>query len=195
MASPSLEPKQTHALLDILSHNEVYSEIEDFRYPGILENYGPPFTFQKGTPSIVPSLQALVYRFLLILPGLKDVDEAFWKERVAGIIDGLEKANLSESYDKGHIGIRKTLATAISALMEYPVRGVFAGFDEPSEEDLNRQYDTSRAEELQRAFRDLMHQIVYGGMVDEMMKKVGETPKLSEHSQLVQAAHEYILVK
>ena len=195
MASALLEPRQTHALLDILSHNEVYAEIEDFKYPGILDKYGPPFTSQKGSPSIVPSLQALVSRFLLTLPGLKDVDDAFWKERMASIIGGLEKANLSESYDKGHIGIRKTLATAISALIEYPVRGVYAGFDEPSEEDLNRRYDSSKAENLQRAFRDLMHQIVYGGMVDEMMKKIGETPKLSEHSQLVQAAHEYILVK
>lgn len=195
MTSSSLKAEQTHALLDILSHNEVYAEIEDFRYPGILDNYGPPFTSQKGSPSIVPSLQALVSRFLLSLPGLKDVDDAFWKERIASIIDGLEKANLSESYDKGHIGIRKTLATAVSALIEYPVRGVFAGFDEPSEEVLSRQYDSSKAEDLQRAFRDLMHQIVYSGMVDEMMKKIGETPNLSEHSQLVQAAHEYILVK
>lgn len=195
MAPSELTPTQAHALLDVLSHNGLYDEIEDFRFPGSLDHYGPPFQATRGSPSQTPSLQALVSKFVLHLPGLRDVNEAFWKERVAALINGLEEADLSESYDKGFIGIRKTLSTAISALIEYPARGVFAGFDEPSEEDLNRKYDTSKSEDIQRAFRDLMHQIVYGGMIDEMVEKVGETPKLSEHSQLVQAAHEYIIVK
>lgn len=194
MTSESLDPRCLHALLDILSHREVYAEIEDFKTPGILDNYGSPFTTQSA-PSGSPALQALVSKFCLVLPGLKDVDDAFWTQRVVGLIQAFQEADLSESYDKGNIGIRKTLATAISALLEYPVRGVFAGFNEPSEEDLRRQYDTSKAEDLQCAFRDFMHQMVYGDMIDQMFKRVGETPKLSEHPQLVQAAHEYILVK
>lgn len=195
MAPQELSPTQAHALLDILSHHELYAEIQDFRLPGSLDHYGPPFQATKGSPSQTPSLQALVSKFVLHLPGLRDVDGAFWKQRVAALINGLEEAYLSESYDKGFIGIRRTLATAISALIEYPARGIFAGFDEPSEEDLSRKYDTSKSEDIQRAFRDLMHQIVYGGMIDEMVEKVGETDKLSEHTQLVQAAHEYVIVK
>lgn len=195
MADQELQPKQLHALLDILSHHAVYAEIEDFRFPAALDHYGPPFETVPKTPSQTPALQTLVSDFLLHLPGLRDIEDAFWKERVATIIKDFEKAELSESYDKGHIGIRKTLATAISALIEYPVRGVFAGFDEPTEEDRARQYDISKADDIQRAFRDLMHQMVYGHIIDDLVKKVGETDKLSEHTQLVQATHEYVIVK
>jgi len=193
MSDQKLTPDQAHALLDILSHEEVYSEIRDFRYPGTLSNYGPPFQAQNSRPSSCPSLQALVSKFLLPLPGLRDVSVDFWQSRIGTIIENLQKAELSESYDKGSIGIRKTLATAVSALIEYPVRGVFAGFQEPGED--GRRYDKSNADDLQRAFRDLTHEAVYGDMVDKMFEQAAVTDKLSEHEAVVQAAHEYIIIK
>lgn len=195
MSDSPLTPEQSHALLDILSHYEVYQEIRDFRYPDALNRYGPPFTAKPGQPSNFPSLQALVSRFILPIPGIKDAPEAFWHEQCATIINDLEKANLSESYDKGLIGIRKTLSTAISALIEYPVRGVFAGFKVPEEHDPNQKYDRNKAEDLQKAFNELMHQCVYGDMLDEMFRMTAVTDKLEDHTDLVRAAHEYIIIK
>lgn len=195
MSADALSPTQSHALLDILSHHEVYQEIQDFKEPSALSGYGPPFDAKPGQPSTSPSLQGLVERFLLRLPGLKDAPKAFWQEQCATIIADLEKAELSESYDKGLIGIRKTLATAVSALVEYPIRGVFAGFKVPEEHDPNQKYDRTKAEDLQGAFSDLMHQCVYGDMIDHLFKKSAETDKLEEHTDLVRAAHEYIIIK
>lgn len=191
----NLSDDQAHALLDILSHHEVYSEILDFRSPDSLDRYGPPFTSHPGTPSTSPTLQSLVAKFILTLPGLNNVGQEFWQQRCATIVRDLEKTELSESYDKGLIGIRKTLATAISALIEYPMRGIFSGFKEPSSEDGNSSYNTNDPEDLQRAFRDLMHHAVYGNVIDDLFAKSEETDKLSAHPPLIQAAHEYVVVK
>lgn len=191
----TLGPAQLYSLLDILSHNEVYAEIRDFRSPGSLKHYGPPFSKAAGQASSFPSLQVLVSKFLLTLPGLQNVSEEFWQQRVRSLIEDLEKAELSESYDKGVVGIRKTLATAISALIEYPVRGVFAGFDEPSADGDKRKYDVSKAEDLQLAFRDFMYRAVYGDVLEDLFVMAAKTDKLSDHTQIVQATHEYIVVK
>lgn len=190
-----LSDAQAKALLDILSHHEVYQEILDFRLPGTLSSYGPPFESQSGSPSTSPSLQALVSKFSLTLPGLGGVAKEFWQTQLATIIEDLEKVELSESYDKGHSGIRKTLATAISALIEYPVRGVYAGFDRPNEDATDRQYDTKDAAELQGAFKDGLQQAVYGTFLDEVFAMTAETDKLADHTPRVQAAHEYVIVK
>ena len=195
MSSVTLEPEQKSALLDILSHAEVYSEIRNFRNPGTLATYGPPFNHLDGKPSTSPSLQALLSKLVLTLPGLRDVSKEFWQDRIYTIIEDFEKANLSESFDKGNLGIRKTLATAASALIEYPVRGVFNGLEKPVGRDGYREYDLTKSEDLAQGFRDFLHQAVYGDLIDDLMAKAAETDKLSDHLPIVQAAHEYILVK
>lgn len=195
MTSVALDPDQNSALFDILSHAEVYSEIRDFREPGTLAKYGPPFNSSTGSPSTSPSLQALLSKFVLTLPGLRDVSKAFWQEHIYAIIEDLEKAELSESFDKGNLGIRKTLATAASGLIEYPVRGVFGGLEQLVGRDGYYEYDTTNSDDLSKAFRDFVHQAVYGDVIDDLMAKAAETDKLSEHLPIVQAAHEYILVK
>jgi hypothetical protein len=189
----TLSPAHSAALFDLLSHSNVYSEIRDFRRPGSLEHYGPPFTIEEEKPSSSPALQGLVSKFLLNLPGLKDVPEEFWKVQLHDIIEALENANLSESYDKGVVGTRKTVATAISALVEYPVRGTFGGFSKVQDPDHN--YDLSNAEDLQRAFRNLMDASIYGIALDDLIEKTAETDKLVEHDSMIQAAHEFVLVK
>ncbi|KAK6495847.1 hypothetical protein TWF481_002892 [Arthrobotrys musiformis] len=73
---------------------------------------------ENKTVSKSPLLQLLFSTFVVPIPGLKDISQDFWTKRVQPLIDDLAKANLSESYDKGSMGIRKTLATAISALIE-----------------------------------------------------------------------------
>lgn len=193
MSADTLSFEQASTLLDILTHAETYGEIRDFVEPGILTHYGPPFTSEAGKPSTSPALQALVSRFLLPLPGLRDLTSEFWKVQIQSIIDDLEKADLSESYDKGTLGSRKTLATAVSALIEYPVRGTFAGFDK--RENPQHEYDLHNADDLSQSFRDFMQEAVYGDMLDKLVAKAAKTDKLADHEPVVQAVHEYILVK
>ena len=193
MMEKSLSPAQSAALFDILSHYNTYAEIRDFRIPGSLDHYGPPFTAEPKKPSMTPALQGLVSKFILKLPGLKDVSQDFWKVQLQGIIQELEVANLSESYDKGIIGTRKTVATAISALIEYPVRGTAGGFSKV--QDPTHEYDLTKAEDLSRAFRNLMDEIIYGDILERLVEKTAETDQLSQHEPLIQAAHEFLLVK
>lgn len=189
----TLTPAQSSALLDILTHYETYSEIRAFRKPGSLDHYGPPFTEEAKTQSTSPALQALVSKFLLDLPGLKDVPKEFWTVQVHTLIEDMERANLSESYDKGTVGSRRTLATAVSSLVEYPVRGTFGGFAEI--DDPNDDYDLQSAEDLARGFRNFVDQCVYGTVLDDLVKKAAETDKLEEHGKLIKAVHEFVLVK
>ena len=189
----ALSPAQTAALFDILTHYNTYAEIREFRRPGSLAWYGPPFTVRDKAPSTSPALQALVSKFLLNLPGLNNLPEKWWKVQCHEIIESLEKANLSESYDKGVIGSRKTLATAISALIEYPVRGAYSGFPEIKNHD--QTYDITKAEELARAFRHFMNDAIYGNALDELVGKTAETDNLEDHPPLTKAVHEFVLVK
>ncbi|KAF3922712.1 hypothetical protein ABW21_db0205529 [Orbilia brochopaga] len=192
----ALTPGQAHALLDILTHRETYNaEIELFKTPGIINEYGPPFQ-DASTISKSPILQKLVNTFVVPIPGLRDVDQGFWTQRVGPIIDDLAKANLSESYDKGSMGIRKTLATAISALIEYPARGVLGGL--PGRDvkyDPSESYDVRNQHDLANAFREFLRQIVYGDLLDELFDKAAESDDLQKHSQMVIAAHQHIVVK
>ncbi|KPI39468.1 uncharacterized protein AB675_5118 [Cyphellophora attinorum] len=188
----TLSPGQSAALFDILSHYDTYQEIRDFRNVGSLAHYGPPFTTHVGQPSTAPALQTLVTKYLLTLPGLRDLPGDWWKVQCHDIIENFEKSNLSESYDKGSIGSRKTLATAISALIEYPVRGTFGGFAEVKDSDSH--YDISKADDLARAFRDFMDGCIYGTALEETVMKASETDDLSQHSSLIKGVHEFVLV-
>ena len=189
----TLSPSQTASLFDILTHFDTYDEIRDFRYPGALKHYGPPFTVEPSQQSTAPALQTLVTRFLLTLPGLNNLHNDFWKVQVYDIIENLEKSNLSESYDKGVIGSRKTLATAISALIEYPLRGTYGGFAEV--DTSNRHYDTTKADDLVRAFRDFMNECIYGTVLEDLVEKAAKTDQLEDHDALMKAVHEFMLVK
>ena len=193
MTEEVLSSSQTASLFDILTHYDTYAQIREFRQIGSLANYGPPFRAEKGARSNSPALQALVSRYLLNLPGLNNLPDKWWTVQCHEIIENLEKANLSESYDKGVIGSRKTLATAISALIEYPVRGTFAGFPELKDHDKN--YDLTNAEDLRRSFRDFLNDCVYGDILDQMVAKTATTDNLEDHPQLTKAVHEFVLVK
>ncbi|KAI7104367.1 hypothetical protein KC352_g37310, partial [Hortaea werneckii] len=159
-APASLTPEQSHALFDILTHHETYKEIEDFKYPGAINHYGPPFQ-DDLSKSDSPILQTLLSKFALKLPGLREVSPEFWKERVADLIEELSKAELSESYDKGILGIRKTLATAISALIEYPARASLEGVEKNLPEK-DREYDPTNPDDVLRSWNDALQGMVYG---------------------------------
>ncbi|CZT08897.1 uncharacterized protein RAG0_13829 [Rhynchosporium agropyri] len=193
MTTDYMSPEQAQALLDILSHHEAYQELRDLRLPGALSRSGTPFQ-TDGEPNEMPLLHALFTSFFVPLPGLRDVSTEFYQAKCQEIMEAFAKADLSESYEAGYIGIRKTLATATAALIEAPARGYYGGF---SKKDLSRtepHYDTSNPEDVVAAFQDFLQKLVYGTLLDEMFVKAAETDNLKEHDVLVQAAHEYILV-
>lgn len=192
-ASATLTPAQAHALFDILTHHETYAEISQFRYPDAINHYGPPFQ-PASTPSTSPLLATMLRKFVLKLPGLRDVKPNFWTERCAPLIEKLGSAELSESYDKGSIGARKTLATAISAVLEHPARGYLGGVRR-REIPTDVEWDASKPEDVLLAWDCFVQNIIYADMVDELFDKAAETDKLEDHSALVQTAHRYILVK
>ncbi|KAF3185911.1 hypothetical protein TWF225_004891 [Orbilia oligospora] len=142
-----------------------------------------------------PILQTLFSTFIVPIPGLRDISQDFWSKRIQPLIDDLAKANLSESYDKGSMGIRKTLATAVSALIEYPARGLLGGM--PGREikpDPNRVYDVNHQQDLVDAWREFMRQVVYGDLLDRLFEKAAQSDDLQAHSDLVIAAHQHIVV-
>lgn len=194
MSSPTLSPTQAHALFDILTHHETYAEIEQFKSPEAIKGYGPPFQ-SNGRSSTSPVLQGLLSKFILNLPGARDLSQEFWRRKIQVIVEQLGEAELSESYDKGSIGARKTLATAISTLLEYLARGYLGGCPKQADQNTDRKYDTFKPGDVMRAWNDFVQQCVHGDMIDKLTKRLSETDKLEDHSPLVQAAHEYVLVK
>ncbi|KAI5205687.1 hypothetical protein E4T39_02821 [Aureobasidium subglaciale] len=192
MSATHLSPEQSSALFDLLTHHATYDEISQFKSPTAMQQYGPPFQDTKTTST--PILQSLLSKFILPLPGLRDVSPDFWKVRVENMIEELAAANLSESYDKGVLGIRKTLATAISALIEYPARGCYGGIQKDESAFKDQHFDHTKPDDVLRAWYVFMQQLVYGDLFDKLFAKAAETDDLRQHDSLVQAAHEFVVV-
>lgn len=196
MSSPQLTPSQTHALFDVLIHHQLYSEIEAFKYPTAIDQYGFPFRKADGVQTTSPLLQNMLNKFAMRLPGVNNIVLEFWQDKVRVLVAKLGEAELSESYDKGAIGARKALATAISSLLEYVSRGMLGGYPVPQKKEKEeREYDTGKPEDVLQAWDDGMKELIYGDLLDELFEKVAASDKLEDHSSLVQAAHEYILLK
>jgi hypothetical protein len=196
MSSSTLTSAQTHALFDILIHHQLYSEIEAFKYSTTIDQYGFPFRKADGVQTTAPLLQNMLNKFVLRLPGVKNIVLDFWQEKVRALVAKLGEAELSESYDKGAIGARKALATAISSLLEYVARGMLGGYPvREGKVGQRKEYDTSKPEDILAAWDDGMRELIYGDLIDELFKTVSVTGKLEEHASVVKAGHEYILLK
>ncbi|KAL9104142.1 MAG: hypothetical protein Q9163_000889 [Psora crenata] len=192
--SSELSFEQLHALFDILTHHETYAEIEAFKLTATIKNFGDPL--QSDTPASQissPLVSILLHKFVLVLPGLRDVNPEFWSQHIPALATALADANLSESYDKGSIGIRRTLSTAIAAIVESVSRGVLGGFAAGTSSP-GRQYDTAKPEDVQEAWNDFLQQLITGDLLDRIAAKAAETDQLSEHESLVQAAHQYLII-
>ncbi|PSN68237.1 hypothetical protein BS50DRAFT_523377 [Corynespora cassiicola Philippines] len=195
MSSPALSPEQTHALFDVLIHHQLYGEIEAFKYPSTIDHYGYPFRKPDGVQTKSPLLQNMLNKFVLRLPGLNSIGLDFWQDKVRTMVAKLGEAELSESYDKGAIGARKALATAISSLLEYVARGMLGGYPvRLGKETPKKEYDTNKPEDILEAWDDGMRALIYGDLLDDLFEQTAATGKLEDHSSLVQAAHEYILL-
>lgn len=151
-------------------------------------------------PSTSPILQTLLTRFILKLPGVKNLSRDFWAVRVQGLLARLGDAELSESYDKGALGTRKTLATGASGLIEMLGRGAFGGVKRKREDGAEgkrtrREYDKSNAEELVRAWDDAVDELIYGNLVDDMFDHLSKTDDLEAQSPAIKAAAEYAIIQ
>ena len=191
MGTQHLSPRQAHALFDILTHHETYAEIQALKDPNIISHFEVPGEPKKPDSSVSPLIQILLHKFVYVLPGLRDVEPDFWA-RVKDLVVALAEGNLSESYDKGSIGIRKTLSTATASIVEYVSRGCLGGYPRHTEQK-ERQYSNSDPDDVVAAWNEFLQQIIYGDMLDRMFAKTTETDKLSDQEPLVQAAHEYMV--
>jgi hypothetical protein len=194
MSSSTLNQAQAHALFDILTHWEVYAEIESFKYPDPISNYGQPFTSEGATTPSAPLLQLLVAKFGTTLPGLRDVSPEFWQERCRSLLQELGEAELSESYDKGQVGLRRTLACAGAVVLEYPVRGCLGGYS-AAKPDGREDFDPSKTDDILAAWDEFAHQLIHGDMIDRVVERTKETDKIEDHDSIVRAAHEFIVIK
>lgn len=194
MSASQLSPGQARALFDILTHYETYSEIETFKWPEAIHNYGFPFKKEGDFKTTSPILQNLLCKFMLKIPGATSVVPEFWQERVQGLVSRLGEAALSESYDKGVMGVRKTLATAGSIMFEFVARGCFGGYPKDGTRDLNRKYVMSEAEDLMQAWDDGVQELLYGNLLDELIEQIAKTGSPEDHSPCSQAVVEYIVI-
>ncbi|TGJ87363.1 hypothetical protein E0Z10_g1333 [Xylaria hypoxylon] len=192
-----LTTPQLRALLDILVHHETYAEVQSFQSPEAIEAYGWPFVDRdsKGRPakphslSSSPLLQLLLTRLVLTAPAVRDLSTEFWPVKFKGIMKQFGDADLSDSYEKGTLGTRKRLATAASTVHEAVTRGLLSGVS--SLPDLHGQYDREKAEGLTKAWRDCIHHLVYGELIDEIFRQLTYTEDLEAHSPAVKGAVEY----
>lgn len=200
----SLNPAQLHALFDILTHYQTYAEVESFKHPGTIAKYGRPFEFdsvpdsaerQYAPESSAPLMASFLTTVVLPIPGVKNLPADFWSQRLQGILVKLAEVELSESYDKGAVGARKTLATAASVIQETVTRGQWGGFPWTSRKDLSTPYDLTKAEDQAKAWDDAVHELVYGDLIDELFDCAIEHDSIEQHSAAVKAASEYVIIQ
>lgn len=138
---------------------------------------------------------------MLPLPVVRDLPRDFWSVRAHGLLMRLAEADLSESYDKGAPGTRRTLATGASALLEMVARGTLGGLPRAAAAAADGpgpgrgDYDAGRAEDLERAWDDLVQGLVYGDLVDGLFDHLTRTDDLEGHSPMVRAAADYVVIQ
>ncbi|XXG96819.1 hypothetical protein Hte_003110 [Hypoxylon texense] len=201
MSSATLAPQQLEALLDILVHHETYTEVQSFKDPDAIEQYGYPFDAparkangSKGSKSSSPLLQLLLTRLILPAPGIRDLPPEFWSSKFRDMMKRLGEADLSESYEKGTLGSRKRLASAASVIHECITRGLLNGVPDGALPNLNGNYDVHKAEDLTRAWDDVAQHLVHGNLLDELFNEFAKTASIENHSPAVKAAVDFAII-
>jgi hypothetical protein len=196
----TLTPSQLRALFDVLTHYETYAEVESFKEPEGIDNYGFPFTKDGGedaaenAESSSPLLQLLLTKLQLPMPGVTELPRDFWNVKFQGIMRRFAEAELSESYDKGSLGTRKTLATAASAFHEAITRGMLGGVPRYEAEGLEFKPDCDTADGLLEAYNHVIHETVYGDLVDQLFQHLTDTKDFESHSQALRTAVDYVII-
>ena len=190
---PLLSSDQAHALFDVLTSHVTLSEIENLKYTKTIATFGPPLQPSQTEGASAPLLRVLLQSFIIDLPGFRNVTDHFWVDSIFHLATALDQANLSESYDKGTVGIRRTLTTASASIVESVARGRLGGYPKRTSNG-GSDYDTSNPDDVVRAWDDFLQRIIYGDLLDKMFVKAAETDKLSDHEPVVQAAHQYAVI-
>ncbi|KAL3419040.1 hypothetical protein PVAG01_09261 [Phlyctema vagabunda] len=193
MATTELSATQMHALFDILTHYETYSEIQSLQSPETIRNYGHPFTAEVGETS-APVLQMMMKKFVMRQPGISSFVPGFWQERIYGLVSKMGEAELSDSYDKGVMGTRKTLSSAAAVIIESAARGWLGGCPKAQREESDYMYDKTKAADIIQACNDATQDLVYGDLIDELFDGLAESAMLEDRSPLVQAVFEYLVI-
>ncbi|KAK4085487.1 uncharacterized protein Triagg1_477 [Trichoderma aggressivum f. europaeum] len=155
---------------------------------------------EAGAESTSPLLQFMLTKLVLPLPGVRDLPAGFWNVRMQGLLARFAEAELSESYDKGAMGTRKTLATGASSVLEMVARGILggvvraAGEEEEEEEKKREEYDESKAEDLLRAFGDVLEDWAYGDLMGRLSAHVTATEDVEGFSPALKAALNYAII-
>ncbi|KAL8685484.1 MAG: hypothetical protein Q9224_005798 [Gallowayella concinna] len=187
-----LSSEQAHALFDILTSHVTLTEIESLKHSKTLATFGPPLQPSSTDEASTPLLRILLQSFIDDLPGFKNVTANFWSDSIYRLGTALDDANLSESYDKGSVGIRRTLSTASASIIESVARGRLGGYPtQPLKSDAT--YDKAKPDDVVKAWDDFLQRIIYGDLLNEMFRKASETDDLADHEPVVQAAHQYAL--
>ncbi|KAG5979974.1 hypothetical protein E4U55_004533 [Claviceps digitariae] len=154
-------------------------------------------------PSTSPLLHLLLTKLLLPLPGLNHLPRPFWTTRLHTLLTRLAHADLSDSYDKGALGTRKVLATGAAALLEMLARGLLGGWVDGEEKHAdgdergdghadtgtaNAQYDLSRADDLERAWQNVLQGLVYGDLGDRVFGHFVGSDDLEAMGGMVEAS-------
>ncbi|KJZ72240.1 hypothetical protein HIM_08382 [Hirsutella minnesotensis 3608] len=215
----ALSPDQMDALFNILTHYATYSDIETLKEPIAWARFGFPFADRtpgsvatldsamsqmvlssasksktKQCEASVPVLQTLLVQFILPLPGVREFPQDWWRVRALSITSRLAQADLSEAYDKGSIGIRKTLATASGSVLEMITRAAFRGLPQAPTPPPVRSYDRTRASELKQAYDDMLQYMMYGNSVDQFFDHFARTDDLDSFMPGTPAVTDYIVI-
>ncbi|KAE9364019.1 hypothetical protein N431DRAFT_497739 [Stipitochalara longipes BDJ] len=193
MSTAALTQKQIDALFDILTHHATYAEIQAYAWPDTIHDFGHPFT-EKGAQFSSPILYTLVNGFITKQPGIDSLPPDFWQARLGVLVSNMGSAELSESYDKGAMGTRETLATASATLLESAARSYVGGYARSQNYDPDRNYSLNNAEHLMQGWEDAAQGLVYGDLMDELFDQMAESARLADKSPVMQAAMEYILI-
>lgn len=188
-----LSSRQAHALFDILTSHVTLTEIENLKLSKTVNAFGPPLQPSLKDGSSSPLLRVLLQSFVLHLPGLRNVTPQFWTDSIRQLATALDDSTLSESYDKGSVGIRRTLSTATASIVESVARGRLGGYPRQAPKE-NPRYDLANPEHVVQAWDDFLQRIIYGDLLGTMFIKTAETDKLADHEPVVQAAHQYVLI-
>ncbi|TFA99388.1 hypothetical protein CCMA1212_008699 [Trichoderma ghanense] len=160
---------------------------------------------EEESSSTSPLLHLMLTRLVLPLPGVRDLPAEFWNVRAQGLLARFAEAELSESFDKGALGTRKTLATGASSVLEMVGRGILGGVEraggdverkmkKKKKATKEREYDESKAEDLERAFGDLLEEWAYGDLMERVSEHVTETEDLESFSPAMKAALDYAII-
>jgi hypothetical protein len=192
VSSLSLQPEQLYALYNILTHHETYAEVQDFKYEDSVGNFGLPLTMTTGGgPTPYPVLQMLAEK----LWDRSILSDSLWAN-ITAMLQRLAAANLSDSYDKGFMGLRKSAATAWSASLESVIRGMLSG--KPStgaEKPVFRAYNHSKASDVEQAWEDAVQGMLYGDLLDRIFGSVAASPDMNDIPTEARAALELVIVQ